>query len=84
MASIEEIIGSLQAAGQKVGEGVQLLAVAENSAGQLEGQMAAAGVLDKAAEFAQVREFIQRVRQHLLASQELANQVMNVARQAGG
>jgi hypothetical protein len=46
--------------------------------------MAAAGVHDKAAEFAQVRESIQRVRQHLLASQELANQVMNLARQAGG
>jgi hypothetical protein len=83
MASIEEIISSLQAAGQKASESAQLLAAAENSAGQLRNQMAAVGVQDKAAQFAQVRESIQRARQHL-GNQELTNQAMSIAKQAGG
>ncbi|WP_345633881.1 hypothetical protein [Rugosimonospora acidiphila] len=84
MASIDEIISRIQAAGQKVGEGVQLLSAAENAASQLQGQMAAVGVQDKAAQFAQVRESIQQARQHLLGSQDMTNQSINLAKEAGG
>lgn len=55
MASIEEIIAQLQGAGLKAAESVQLLNAAENTAGQIQAQMAAAGVRDKVAKFAAVR-----------------------------
>jgi len=48
VASVEEIIARLQASHQKAAEAVQLLTAAENTAMQLQGQMAAAGVMDKA------------------------------------
>lgn len=84
MASIEEIIARLQGAGQKVAESVQLLNAAETTASQLQAQMAAAGVMDKVAKFAAVKDSIARTRQHLLGGSELINQSMNHAKAAGG
>lgn len=84
MASIEEIINRLQSAGQKINESVQMLNAAENAAGQLQSQMAAAGVQDKVAKFAQVKESIAKARQHLQGSTEMVNQSGNVAKSAGG
>ncbi|GAA5198434.1 hypothetical protein GCM10023322_71860 [Rugosimonospora acidiphila] len=84
VASIDQIISQLQSADQKVNEGMQLLSAAENAAGQLQSQMASVGVQDKAAQFAQVRESIQRIQQHLQGSGELTNQSINMAKSAGG
>jgi len=84
VASIEEIIAQLQGAGLKAAESVQLLNAAENTAGQIQAQMAAAGVRDKVAKFAAVKDSIARTRQHLLGGDELINQSMNHARAAGG
>src|SRR5205814_3149352 len=83
-ASIEEIITRLSASGQKVAEAVQLLTAAENTAQRLQGQMAAAGVMDKAMRFGQVRESIIKTRQHLMANNALVNESINVAKSAGG
>ncbi|GAA5198420.1 hypothetical protein GCM10023322_71790 [Rugosimonospora acidiphila] len=84
MASIDEIIGRIQAASQKVNEAAQSLDAAENTARQLQAAMAAVGVQDKAAQFAQVENVIQGARQHLLGNQEMTNQAINLAKQAGG
>jgi hypothetical protein len=70
LATIEDIISRVQSAGQKVSESAQLLDAAETAAGQLQNQLTAAGIQDKAAQLAQVRESIQRTRQHLLGSRD--------------
>lgn len=84
MATIEEIISRLEAAGQKVTEAVQLLGAADQAAGQLQAQMSAVGVQDKAVIFANVKESIQRARQQLAGGQELINQSSSQAKAAGG
>jgi hypothetical protein len=84
VASIEEIIGRLQSANAKIGESVQMLSAAENAAGQLQSQMAAAGVQDKVAKFAQVKESIARARQHLQGGTQMVDQSANAAKSAGG
>jgi hypothetical protein len=84
LASIDEVMGRIQAASQKVNEAAQMLNAAANAARQLQGAMTAAGVQDKAAQFAQVESAVQRARQHLLNNQELTNQATSIAKQAGG
>ncbi len=84
VATVEEIISRLQAAGQKISEGIQLLGAAETVAGQLQAQMAAVGVIDKAAQFTRVKDSIQRTRQHLAGGHELVNQSVSAAKQAAG
>lgn len=84
MASVADILGQLQAAGQKLAEGVHALGVADQVAATLQTHMAAAGVQDKVAAFARTRESIQRTRQHLIAGQDLISQSINQAKAAGG
>lgn len=84
VASVEEIIGWLQSTGQKISEGSQMLNAAENAAGQLQSQMTAAGVRDKAAKFAQVKDSIAKARQHLQGSTEMLSQSATAAKAAGG
>jgi methyl-accepting chemotaxis protein len=84
MATTQEILGQIQSAQQKITEGIQTLAAAENGAAQMAQQMGALGVQDKAAQFGQVRESIKKVSQHLAGGKELANQAMTQTKQAGG
>jgi hypothetical protein len=84
VATIEQIISRLDAPGQKVTDAVQLLGAAEQAAGQLQAQMSAVGVQDKAVMFASVRESVQRTRQHLAGGQELISQSGSQAKAAGG
>lgn len=84
MASVDDILGQLQAAGQKLAEGVHTLSVADQIAATLPTQMAVAGVQDKVAAFARTRESIQRTRQHLVVGQDLISQSISQAKAAGG
>ncbi len=84
MASIETIIGQLQTSAQKVNESVQVLVAADNSAAQLQAQLAGSGIRDKAAALAQVRDSIRKTQQYLAGGREMLNQLMNQAKQAGG
>jgi hypothetical protein len=84
VATIDEIMSRVQAAGQKVGEAIQLLQAAEHAAAEVQQQMAAVGVVDKAAMFGQIRDGINRTQQHLVGGNESANQVIAQTRAAGG
>lgn len=84
MASIEEIVNQLSGSADQLGQTMTRLGAAENTAGQLQQQMAAMGVQDKAAQFAHVREAIDRARQHLAGGNKLIDEAINAAKAAGG
>lgn len=84
MTSVEEIISRLQGVVQRLDDGVHLLSAAEQSANQLQAQMVAAGVQDKAAMFAQVRDSIARTRQYLTQGKDLTGESINRTKAAGG
>jgi hypothetical protein len=84
LPTIQEIVGRLQSADQKITETIQLLGQAENAAAQMQQQFAGMGVQDKAAQLAGVREAIKKVSQHQAGGHELATQAMTQAKQAGG
>lgn len=84
MPSIQEIVGRLENADQKIAECIQLLGQAESAAAQMQQQFAGMGVRDKAAQLAGVREAIKKVGQHQAGGHELATQAMTQAKQAGG
>jgi hypothetical protein len=57
---------------------------AESAADELQGQMAAAGVQDKVAELAAVKDAIESTRTHLLGGADLAHQAVDLTKAAGG
>jgi ABC-type transporter Mla subunit MlaD len=83
VASTQEIIGQLQNGKQKITDTIQVLSAAENTAAQMQQQMGAMGVQDKAAQFGAVRESIKKIIQHINGGTQLVDQTVNQTRQAG-
>ena len=57
---------------------------AESEAEDMVNQMSAAGVQDKAAEFAAAKEAIEKARAHLVGGSGLLDEAMNLVKAAGG
>jgi hypothetical protein len=71
----------LQTANQKIGDAVQVLQAAENSAGQMAQQMASLGVPAKAGEYNQLKEAIKKVAQYMNGAKQQAGQCTTQAHQ---
>jgi hypothetical protein len=84
MASVDEIVTALQSASERISDAVGSLNAAEQDAGEMEGQFAAMGVQDKAAEFAAVRETIERARVQLRGGADVVSEAANQAKTAAG
>jgi hypothetical protein len=84
VASIEEIVNQIQSATDKIDEAVSSLSAAESDAEELQGQMAAFGVQDKAQELLAVKDAIEKAKTHLLGGADLTNEASDLAKSAGG
>lgn len=84
MASVDEIVTALRTAIDELNESIGATSTAESETGDLASQMAAAGVQDKAAEFAAAKDAIEKARIHLAGGSDLLNQAIDLVRSAGG
>lgn len=84
VASIEEIIATLQQAMNAANQAVAVCNAAEQKTGQLQGQLAAAGVRDKVGQLAAAKNEIEKYRAYLSGSNELANRAIGLVKAAGG
>lgn len=84
MASVDEIVSGLQVAIDKLNESIGATSGAESECGEMANQMAALGVQDKAAEFANAKELIEKARVHLEGGSDLLDQAITAVRAAGG
>ena len=84
MSSIDEIVVVLQEALDKVGEAITSATTAESETENLIAQMESAGVQDKAAEFASLKESIDGARTQLMGGAESVKQVIEQARAGAG
>jgi hypothetical protein len=84
VASIEEIISTLQQAQNAVNQAIAACGAAIERTGQMQSQMAAAGVRDKVQQLAVAKNAIEKYRAHLGGSNELANQAINLVKAVSG
>ncbi|GIJ45814.1 hypothetical protein Val02_27000 [Virgisporangium aliadipatigenens] len=84
MASIEEILGTLAQAQTAMTNAVAAAAGANQKAGQLQAQLAALGVRDKAAALNVAKGEIDKYRAYLAGGTELANAAVNAVKAVGG
>lgn len=84
VASIEEIITTLQQAGNAVNAALTACGAAIQKTGELQSQMAAAGVRDKVQQLALAKNEIEKYRAYLGGSNQPATQAINAVKAAGG
>lgn len=84
MSSIEEIISTVQQAQNMVNQATEATGAAIERTGQMQGQMAAAGVRDKVQQLAVAKDAIEKYRAYLGGSNEPANQAINLVKAVGG
>lgn len=84
MATVDEIVTALQTAIDELNNSISAASNAESKTGDLEAQMSAAGIQDKAAELANVKSLIEKARTHLMGGSDLLDEAINSARAAGG
>jgi hypothetical protein len=84
VASIEEIISTLQQSQNAVNNAITACGAAMQKTTGLQGQLAAAGVRDKVQQLAAAKTEIEKYRAHLGASNELANRAVNLVKAVGG
>jgi hypothetical protein len=84
VASIEEIISTLQQAMSAVNNAIAATGAAMQRTSDLQGQLAAAGVRDKVQQLAAAKTEIEKYRAHLGGSNELANRAINMVKAVGG
>jgi len=84
VSSIEEIISTVQQAQNMVNQAIAATGAAIERTGQMQGQMAAAGVRDKVQQLAVAKDAIEKYRAYLGGSNEPANQAINLVKAVDG
>jgi hypothetical protein len=84
VASVNDLVSSLQSVIDKVDEALAEAATAESVCDDLIAQMSSAGIQDKVAELTAVKSAIDALRTHLAGGTDLAKQARDHARAAGG
>jgi exonuclease VII small subunit len=84
MASVDEIVNSLQSASDDLNSSITAAGNAESGTEDLINLQSAAGVHDKAQEFATAKDAIEKARVHLASGVDLLDEAMNLVKAAAG